>query len=253
VSSPRPNLHLKLLHGSAFKAPSPLLLYAIPSATGDVIGNPSLEPQYVNTFEFQTAYEPTGWLAVSSDVAYSIVDDKNEFIQQGINKVARNVAHATTLSWESLVEVKARDWLQAHASFEWQRTRRRGGQEGYPAQVVGTEGTIYPQIMVQGGLVVQPPRARARMAVQASYIGERRASENNILLNGRPYTLPAYVLLDAKLSTDGFHLFRDPAQEISFAVSAKNLLDAKGPAPGFSGVDYPLSPRSIFLELNLTL
>jgi outer membrane receptor for ferrienterochelin and colicins len=253
VSSPRTNLHLKLLHGSAFKAPSPLLLYAVPSATGDVIGNADLKPQYVNTFEFQAAYDPTSWLAVSSDVAYSIVDDKTEFIQQGINKVARNVAHATTLSWESLIEVKARDWLQAHASFEWQRTRRRGGQEGYPAQVVGREGTIYPDIQVHGGVVVQPPRARARIAVQASYIGARRASENNILLNGRPYSLPGYVLLEAKLSTDGFRLFRDPAQEISFALSGKNLLGAKGPAPGFSGVDYPLTPRALFLEMNLSL
>ena len=253
VSSPRSNLHLKLLHGSAFKAPSPLALYAVPSASGDVMGNPNLKPQYVNTFEFQAAYEPASWVNLSSDVAYSIVDDKSEFIQQGINRVARNVAHATTLSWESLVEVKVLDWLQAHGTFEWQRTRRRGGQEGYPAQVVGSEGTIYPRIMVQGGLVVQPPRARSRAAVQAAYIGARRASENNILLNGRPYQLPGYVLLEAKLATEGFHLFRDPAQEISFAVSGKNLLGATGPAPGFSGVDYPLAPRALFLELNLTL
>jgi hypothetical protein len=61
------------------------------------------------------------------------------------------------------------------------------------------------------------------------------------------------VLLDAKLSTDGFQLFRDPAQEISFAVSGKNLLGARGPAPGSSGIDYPLAPRAFFLEMNLTL
>jgi outer membrane receptor for ferrienterochelin and colicins len=253
VSSPRTNLHLKLLHGSAFKAPSPLLLYAIPSTTGDVIGNPRLKPQYVNTFEFQVAYTPAPWLELSSDAAYSIVDDKTEFIQQGINKVARNVAHATTLSWESLVEVKARDWLQGRVSFEWQRTRQRSGQEGFPAQVVGTEGTIYPRVMLHAGLVVQPPRARLRAAVQASYIGVRKASENNILLGGRAYTLPEYVLLEARLATDGFHLFRDQAQEISFALSGKNLLGTKGPAPGFSGVDYPLAPRALFLEMNLTL
>jgi len=252
VSSPRPNLHLKLLHGSAFKAPSPLLLYAIPSTTGDVIGNPKLLPQYVNTFEFQAAWAPTGWLDLSSDVAYSIVDDKTEFLQQGINKVARNVAHATTLSWESLVEARATEWLQAHLSFEWQRTRQRTGQEGFSAQVVGEEGTIYPKIMLHGGLVVRSARARLRAAVQASYIGERRASENNILLGGRAYTLSDYVLLEAKLATDGFHLFHDAAQEISFAVSGQNLLGASGPAPGFSGVDYPLAPRALFLEADLT-
>ena len=42
VGSPLPNLHAKLLHGSAFQAPSPLLLYAVPSSGGDVVGNAHL-------------------------------------------------------------------------------------------------------------------------------------------------------------------------------------------------------------------
>jgi outer membrane receptor for ferrienterochelin and colicins len=251
VSSLRPNLHLKLLEGSAFKAPSPLLLYAVPSTTGDVIGNPNLKPQYVNTFEFQVSWAPAAWLDLSSDVAYSIVDDKTEFIQQGINKIARNVAHATTISSETLVEVKPSDWLQGHVSFEYQRTRQRSGEEGFPAQVVGTSGTIYPNVMMHAGVVVQPPPVKVRAAVQASYIGERRASENNILLGGRAYTLPSYWLLEFKLASPGFHLFRDPAQEVSFALSGKNMLGTTGPAPGFSGVDYPLAPRTFWLEMNL--
>jgi outer membrane receptor for ferrienterochelin and colicins len=253
VSSPRPNLHLKLLHGSAFKAPSPLLLYAVPSASGDVIGNPNLAPQYVNTFELQASYEPRAWLSLSSDLAYSILDDKTEFIQQGINKIARNVAHATTLSWESSVEVRPRDWLQGHLSFELQHTEQHPGQDGYSAAVVGTQGSIYPRSMLHAGLAIQPPRTRLRAALQASYIGERRASENNILLNGGPYTLEPYVLLEAKISTDGFRVFRDPTQELSFAVSGKNLLDARGPGPGSSGVDFPLRPRALFLEANISL
>jgi iron complex outermembrane receptor protein len=254
VSSLRPNLHLKLLHGSAFKAPSPLLLYAVPSSpSGDVIGNPDLRPQYVSTFEFQVAWNPAAWLALSTDVAYSILDDKTEFIQQGINKMARNVAHATTVSSESQLEIKPRDWIHGYLSFEVQQTRQRSGQEGYPAQLLGSEGTIYPRLMLHAGLVVQPPHAPVRAAVQTSYVGRRRASENNMLLNGRPYSLAPYTLLDAKISTDGFHLFRDPAQQISFAVSGKNLLGAEGPVPGFSGVDYPLAPRAFFLEMNLVL
>jgi hypothetical protein len=66
--------------------------------------------------------------------------------------------------------------------------------------------------------------------VQLSYI-ERRASENNILLSGRAYTLPDYWLLEAKLASPGFHLFRGQEQEVSFAISGKNLLGAGGPAP----------------------
>src|SRR3954451_21393497 len=82
VSSPRENLHVKLLQGSAFKAPSPLLLYAVPSAAGDVIGNPRLKPQRVDTFEAQMVWEPWSRLSISTDVAYNLLRDKTEFIQQ---------------------------------------------------------------------------------------------------------------------------------------------------------------------------
>jgi outer membrane receptor for ferrienterochelin and colicins len=253
VSNPRSNLHAKLLHGSAFKAPSPLLLYAVPSASGDVLGNAQLRPQYVNTFELQIAYEPGDMLSLSTDVAYSFLRDRTEFIQQGINRVARNVARAATLSWESLAEVKVQEWLRARLSLELQRTLQRTGQGGYAGRVLGSVGCCYPELMVHGGLVAQPPRWPARLAVSASYIGTRRASGNNILLYGEPYDLPPYVLLDANLSTTGFKVLRDNAQEISFSLAGKNLLDADGPTPGFSGVDYPLSPRSFFVQINVTL
>ena len=144
-------------------------------------------------------------------------------------------------------------WLQGFASLELQHTVQTSGQEGYPAQIIGAQGTIYPKLMIQGGVVVQPPRSPVRAALQASFVGARRASENNILLNGRPYTLAPYVRLEAKISTEGFQLFGHAEQKASFALSGKNLLGATGPTPGFSGVDYPLLPRAVFLEMNLTL
>ena len=253
VGSLSPNLHAKLLHGTAFKAPSPLLLYAVPSSSGDVVGNQDLDPQYVNTFEFQVAYSPLEMLSLSTDVAYSVVNDKTEFVQQGINKVARNVARAATLSWESLIEFKFRDWFRSYASLELQRTEQRTGQEGYAAQIIGTAGSIYPRMMIHGGVVTQPAGLPLRAAVLASYIGSRRASGNNILLNAGAYRLPGYVLLGATVATRGFRVLRDPQQEVSFSVSGKNLLGVEGPTPGFAGVDYPLAPRALFLQMDLTL
>jgi len=64
-------------------------------------------------------------------------------------------------------------------------------------------------------------------------------------------TLSAYWLLEAKLASPGFHRFRGEEQEVSFAISGKNLLGADGPAPGFSGVDYPLAPRALWLQMDL--
>jgi outer membrane receptor for ferrienterochelin and colicins len=253
VSSPRPSLHVKLLHGSAFKAPSPLLLYAVPSASGDVIGNPDLKPQYADTFELQIALAAAPRLNITTGLAYNLIHDKTEFIQQGINKVARNVARARTLSWESLVELRYPQWLHAHVSFELQHTSQSFGEAGYLESLLGRRGGGYPAAMVHGGVVVQPPGFPARAALLSSYIGRRWATSNNALLNGGPYRLPAYVLLDGTLSTVGFRVLREAAQQVSFSLSGKNLLGRSGPAPGFSGVDYPLSPRAVFLQVNLDL
>jgi iron complex outermembrane receptor protein len=253
VSSPLSNLHGKLLYGSAFKAPSPLLLYAVPSAAGDVRGNPNLEPQRVNTVEGQVVWDPWPALSLSSTLAYLRLDDKTEFIQQGINKSARNVARANTLSWESLVEVKPREWLNAQVSFEIQRTTQSTGQEGYVGDVIGSAGSIYPLHMLRGNIVVQPPAFPMRLATLLSYIGPRPASGNNVLLAGGRYTLPSYLLLDVNLSTRGFKLLRDSAQELSVSLIGKNLLGATGPAPGFSGVDFPVAPRAWFIQMNLVL
>jgi outer membrane receptor for ferrienterochelin and colicins len=253
VFSPRADLHAKLLQGSAFKAPSPLLLYTVPSAPGDVRGNPDLKPQHVNTSEFQLVYEPWPALSLSTDVAYSLLRERTEFIQQEISKTARNVSQATTLSWENLIEVKPGDWVRGQLSFELQRTTQHTGSGDYVGDVIGSAASIYPNMMVHANLVVQPPRWPVRLAALASYIGRRRASGNNVLLNAGPYTLPPYVLLEANLSTAGFKLLRDSNQEVSFSLSGKNLLGATGPNPGFSGIDYPLAPRALFFQVNLGL
>jgi outer membrane receptor for ferrienterochelin and colicins len=251
VWSPLATFYGKLLYGSAFKAPSPTLLHAIPSSLGDVVGNPELAPQYVRTLELQWALEPTESVSLSTNLAYSVVSDKAEFVQVGINKVARNVARAATASWETMLEMKYGGVLRSHLSLELQRTRRETGHDGYLGEVVGAAGGIYPNAMVHAGVVGQPTGFPVRAAVQASYIGKRRASDTNIVLNGGRYDLPAYVLLDANLSTRGFDLSGVQRYEVSFALSGKNLLGADGPSAGFAGVDYPLAPRSFFLQATL--
>jgi outer membrane receptor for ferrienterochelin and colicins len=70
------NLHLKLLYGSAFKAPSPQLLYGSPLAPGDITGNVNLKPSYVHTVETQLSYRANRYLRVSTGVASSTCSTK---------------------------------------------------------------------------------------------------------------------------------------------------------------------------------
>jgi iron complex outermembrane receptor protein len=251
VANPSATLHFKLLYGSAFKAPSPLLLHAVPSAIGDVEGNPDLKPQFVRTLELFVDWEAHPALELASGVAVNRLTDKTEFVQQGISRVARNVAQATTVSWESKAELKYKRMLRSYLSVELQKTVRRTAPEGYVAEVVGAESGIYPNLLVHAGTVVQPANLPVRGMAQASFIGRRRPSDGNIVVNGGAYSMPGYLLLEAGLSSVGFHPLGSARHELSLGLYGKNLLGSTGPAPGFSGVDYPLAPRSFFLELNL--
>lgn len=243
----------KLLYGSAFKAPSPYLLYASPLAPGDVIGDRNLRPQHVDTLEFQGLLELGPLLNVSSGLAYSLIRDKAEFAPQGLNLTARNVAEQNSLSWETRADVRQGSSLSGYASFEWIFSRRTLGQEGYAARLLGEENVAYPEWIGRAGVTVGIPGLTTvplDLGSQAILVGASAPADASIVENGGRYELPGYLLLSASLSTRPLYLI--PGHETRFAVRAKNLLGEEGPIPGFSGFDYPLAPREVFLELEHT-
>lgn len=248
VSNPYEPVVVKLLYGSAFLAPSPLLLYGVPYRVGDVVGNPSLEPQRVHTVEGQVSVYPLKVLALSTGLAYSQLFDKAEFVQQGLNRVAQNLSEVSSLSWESEAVLKHEQWVHGYASFELPLTTRELGQVGYQADLMGDKNVIYPKFIVRSGLSGVVPGIPLRPALEFSVVGPRRASEMNILEAGSEYTLPAYSMLDASLATVGLEIL-DGRQTV-LMIKGRNLLDVGGPDPGFAGVDYPLLPRSVLAQVR---
>lgn len=244
------NFTTKLLYGSAFKAPSPHLLYADPMAPGDVIGNEDLRPQYVHTVELAPALKFAKYLTLHTTVAYNIIIDKAEFVPQGFNRTAANVAEVHSISWETAVDFLYKDIVDAYLGFELQQVIRSLGQEGYQAELVGSENIICPPWIVRGGVSSMLPFLHPvplRVGLETMIVGPRRASGENIVENGGSYELPVYGLLDASISFPQLALF--PLGKTTFSIRAKNLLDAEGPDPGFDGVDYPLLPRRIMAEM----
>lgn len=252
VSNPTKRVHVKVLYGSAFLAPSPLLMYGVPNKVGDVLGNPSLSPQRVHTIEGQISVNPWRGVVVSSGLAYSILLNKAAFVQEGLNRVAKNLSEMRALSWESEVVADYDNWVRGYASFELPIVARSLGQTGYQATLVGHSNVIYPSFMARGGASVRMPSGvPLRLGVEAMYVGERRASEMNILEAGGGYKLGAYTMLDATLSTTPLELLGHRKTVLMFKV--RNLMDVRGPDPGFAGVDYPLQSRSFFLQLRQEL
>ena len=252
VSWPMEQLYLKLLYGSAFKAPSPTLLYGIPATVGDIIGNPELAPQFVHTVEGQVIYIPFDGMKWSTNVSYNYLQDQASFGLQGFNLVARNVAELSTLTLESILEAHYRNVTGGFLKYEKVWSERNPGLVGYQADLIGTGNAVYPEQVIRAGVWVEVAKAFSRASVMGSYVGERRSSDTNILENGNlgPYSLEAYLVLDATLSTLPFSFGEEG--EVLLKVMARNLLDTRASDPGEAGVDYPIAPRTITLQLNVT-
>lgn len=251
TSSLTSRLVTKLLYGTAFKAPSPYLLYAVPLRPGDVVGNSRLKPQYVHTLEGQLSHRPLSWLNSTTGVAYNWLFDKAEFTPQGINQTARNLAEQKSLSWETRVDANYHQDVNAYLSFELVHSLRELGQEGYAATLVGRRNVVYPPWILRAGVSVGVPSLPSlplELTALGMIVGPRRAADTSIIENGSSFHLPTYGLLNLALVTRALYLFR--GHESRIALRASNVLAAIGPDPGFSGFEYPLAPREIMLELR---
>jgi outer membrane receptor for ferrienterochelin and colicins len=243
----------KLLYGSAFKAPSPYLLYATPLRPGDVVGNRDLKPQHIHTVEYQMSWKPGRFFGITSGVSYNWLLDKAEFTPQGINQTARNIASQRTFSWETRADLRHYEDFTAYAAFDFVRSVRDLGQEGYAATLVGTKNVVYPPWIARAGLnvaVPSPVNVPIALGAESLLVGPRRAADTSIVEHGGDFTLPVYCLLDVFVTTRDLYLV--PGQESRVAVRARNILGSSGPDPGFSGFEYPLTAREILLEVRHT-
>jgi iron complex outermembrane receptor protein len=253
VSPVSKGIVMKVLYGSAFKAPSPYLLYATPLGPGDVQGNPSLKPQKIDTVEYEVSVKPSGFFSATSGVSYNWLIDEAEFSPQGINLVAQNTANQTSFTWETRVDVKHYDDYAGYGSFEYVYSTRNLGDVGYAAQLVGNSGIVYPPYIGRLGASVGlpgPPNVPLTAGVEGMFVGTRRAADASVLANDGQFSLPPYVTLNMFVTTRNLYLV--PGHESVVALRAYNVLGTTGPDPGFSGFEYPLPPREIFLELRHT-
>jgi outer membrane receptor protein involved in Fe transport len=241
-------LHLKTLYGTAFKAPSPLLLYGVPLSVGDIAGNARLRPSYVRTVEGQVIYWPLPALSVTTGLALSELNDMAEFSQEGIGQVARNVSRVRSLSWESEARLDLPEHLSVYGNCTLTSARRVLGQEGYAGWLIGRDNVVFPGALANLGVLGVIPHVRLRAGLEASFASARRASETNILQAGAPYQLPPYLMLDATLASAGWQLLR--GRETSVQLVVRNLLDKNAADPGFAGVDYPLLRRRALLQVR---
>lgn len=244
-------LVLKLLYGSAYKAPSPQLLYATPIQPGGLVGNERLRPQLVHTLEAHASYGFGQYFNLTSGVAYQRVVDKAEFVAQGTNQTAKNIAGVESVSWESRFDLVVRDVARGYLSLELSRTVRELGHRDYLAHVVADKGGDSPGWIVRAG-ASRRFRASERFSLQlgseARLVGARDASDSNSLERGALYRLPGYADLGASLSV--VQLYLVPGHETAISLRGRDLLGRATADPGHGGIDYPRVGREVFLDLR---
>jgi outer membrane receptor for ferrienterochelin and colicins len=240
-------LHLKLLYGSAFKAPSPQLLYGSPLAPGDIAGNEGLKPSYVHTVETQLSYRPTHYLVLSSGIAYSYLLDQAAFAQRGINQVALNISRVGSLSWESEAHLDYRRKIGAYANLALNHTVVSMSDTGYVAALSDYSNAAYPVVVANGGLSGEIPFLPLRASAEISYASSRRSSSANTLDAGSMYELASYTLVGGNLRSVGLHLL--PKKETSLMLVGRNLTNKRYAEPGFAGIDYPQLGRTFMLMM----
>jgi iron complex outermembrane receptor protein len=187
---------------------------------------------------------------VTSGVSYNWLLDKAEFTPQGINQTATNVASQRTFTWETRADLNRADQIHAYAAFDLVYSLRDLGQEGYAASLIGSKNVVYPPWIARAGVnlgVPSPRRVPLTVAMQSILVGPRRAADTSIVENGAEFYLPVYCLLEASIATRELYLI--PGHETRISLHGRNLLGSRGPDPGFSGFEYPLAPREIFLEI----
>jgi outer membrane receptor protein involved in Fe transport len=240
------NLHLKLLYGSAFKAPSPQLLYGAPLMPGDIAGNELLKPSYVHTLESQLAYRPSRYLRLTTGVAYSYLLDQAAFSQRGINQVALNISRVESVSWESEARLDYRRMLAAYANLAVNRTVRATNQNSYVSSLSNYGNSAYPMIIANAGASAVLPKLPFQVSAELSYVSARRSSTANTLQAGEWYELDPYLLVGGSIRTVDLRLL--PHKETILMLVARNLTDARYADPGFAGIDYPQLGRTVVLQ-----
>jgi iron complex outermembrane receptor protein len=246
-----PALQLKALWGTAFKAPSPVLLYH-DGVLGErpVNRNPALRPQRVNSAELQASLQfLDGRLVLLADAFFSHLGDKAEFVRAGLAIRAENAESVASLGLESELHYVDRR-LSAYLGGAVQRSRRSFPG---PEQDRITETFGVPALMARGGSSILLPWAPVRVGGDLSFVGARvgsflnRGGDNA----ANRYTLSPYALVDLYASSE--RLAPWGGRETRIGLGVYNLLDTAYEYPGFQPyyrIDIPGQPRRVLLTLS---
>lgn len=226
-------LALKLLYGTAYKAPAAMQLYAQPLYAGEVLGNPALTPESARILELAISWQMRNNVLWTANGYTMQVSDKVELLPRGPNQQPQNSGKQEGQGAESELHWQGRR-QQLSFRLAWQDTDDVERQPFLGELTAPTAS--YPRLVT--GLTWQyRAESWGNLALSGRYVSARRASKSNRQENFlRPYELAPYQTLDG-------HWHRDwGAHRLGLRIV--NLLDEDYEEPGYGGADLPGQRRT---------
>jgi iron complex outermembrane receptor protein len=227
------NGNLKLLYGQAFRAPNFVELYNINNPV--VVGNPSLKPEKVKTYEAALTYRFARWLAVDINYFYSNIDNLISWDGSTSPASYSNTGKANVQGIETALRGSPLTGLRYKLAYTWQDPRDgiTHGRLPYVPSHRATGSINYAlnkYINLHTDLLWTGPQPRAQ--------GETRVE------------MPAYFTADLAVT------FRNFIKNLEVQAAVHNLFDKKYSDPDTSGIankvprDFPREGISGFLTVT---
>ena len=235
----RYNLTAKLLYGRAFRAPAFFELYGINNPVA--LGNPSLQPETIDTLELAFDWQPTLDTHTRLNIFSYDIDDLIEFVPDatGTTATAQNAGGQRGHGLELEASWKVRRNVTLWGNFAWQQPENKQtdtrvadvpGHQIY----LGLDWDFAPQWSLNG---------------QINHVADRQ----RIPADPRP-DLNDYTTVDLTLQRN------EALRGLDLALSIRNLFDedVREPSPGDPAYpqgsaipgDYPGEGRSLYAELR---
>ena len=253
VYSINKSIYTKLLYGTSFRAPTPAQLFSPQppyNYRDGIVGNKDLTPETANTYEASIGVLPIKGLSLQINGFYNEIDgiiivEETAGISSPINK-----NDIQSYGCE-LMAVYKKGGFSAQVSLSYQNSET----ENENNEDVNT--SLFPEFMANGRISYATKYLKGML--QAYYIGEYTASQNNIENNlvfgkAEKYKLGDYTLLDLTLTSQNIFLPLEKInfkKEIELSLSVKNLLNKEYSYAGFYKYDIPALKRSIWFSIGL--
>lgn len=231
IYHPTPGNGLKLLYGSAYRAPNAYeMFYGSDTLLGaDQKGNPQLDPETIRTYEAVLERSWAGWHGTLSIYHYDVHDLITEVVDPADGK----------LVFINADEIKT-NGIEFSADHTWQSGVRFKGSVSYQdARDQGTNEHLTNSPYVLGKLALALPLADSwRAGLEAQYTGSRKTDAG---------AAAGYTVVNLTLGR------RDLLKGLDLSLSAYNLFDREYADPADSGVYLQDTLRQYGRVLRLKL